>query len=264
MGTRCTNPACGAVTTDAGAAFCSRCGAPFVRMAAPTQVNPSLAPNPWQPPPQAPAPRRGVAKVVGVIALTVLAFAGGAVAVTVLQAPSRPARPRAQTPRAPQTPQPSPPPQPASNEASPPASATARPAVLRSFLSNVHYRSPRGVTLSRGDLDATDGRCARVSQALLTLEAPGRDQFISDRDPQRPDIEINVGNGSVGTYDVELSLDHGQPFIPVQRGLSGNQALDLDHLGYHIARFIRVSTRQSGGTVCVDSVVVNGRVTGAP
>lgn len=125
----------------------------------------------------------------------------------------------------------------------------------RAWLSSVHYRSPAGVDLHPGDLDVADGRCARMTGAMITLEAPRGEQFVSDGDPQHADLELRFGAPAGGAYDVELGVGHNR-FVPVRSGLVGDQALDLDSLGQRVGRFVRISTRRTGGTVCLDGVSV--------
>jgi len=130
------------------------------------------------------------------------------------------------------------------------------------WLSSVHYRSPRGVDLHPGDLDGVDGHCIRLTGAMLTIELPGGDQFVSDGNPQRSDLELRLGSPSPGAFDLEIGVGHNR-FVPVEGNLSGDQALDLDHLGVRVGRFVRISTRRTGGSVCVDAVSVSRAVPGA-
>jgi hypothetical protein len=260
----CSNPGCGAVSADDGAAFCSRCGAPVGPPFAATQFNPGYAPMaappPWSSVPPA-APRQSYAGViVAVVAITVVAGGGAAFALLRLSpAPIEPAPGSApgttaqQEQRVAPTPALQPAPTPPPNVPPPGAPSTS------GFLSSVHYHSPAGVDLHPGDLDAADGRCASLTGAMITLEFAGGDQFVSDGNPQGTDLQLSVGASGAGPYDVELGVGHGR-FVPVMNDLRGNQALDLDRLGVRVGRFVRISTRRTGATVCLDAVLVEHRV----
>jgi len=130
------------------------------------------------------------------------------------------------------------------------------------WLSSVHYRSPRGVDLHPGDLDGADGRCVRLTRAMLTLELPGGSQFVSDGNAQGSDLEVRVGSPDSGSFDLEIGVGHNR-FVPVGGDLSGNQLVDLDHLGVRLGRFVRISTRRTGASVCVDAVSVYRAVPGS-
>lgn len=257
MGKACPNQACGAYTPDDGAVFCSRCAVPFGHSIAATQVNPPMA-APWQPPP--PQTRGGSPWVIVTVALATIAVGGGVFAVVALRSPTNPAvsPPMASTPpsRLEQRAVPTAPVAPA-----PPPPVVAPPPVrsTSAWLSSVHFHSQVGVDLHPRDLDAADGHCARITGAIVTLEAPGGDQFVSDGTPQRADLEIHLGAPAGGTYDVELGVGHNR-FVPVRTGLTGDQSIDLDSLGQHVGRFVRISTQRSGSTVCLDGVLVGGLV----
>lgn len=260
MGKRCPNPACGAYTAEEGAAFCSRCATPLAYAPAPTQVNPALAPS-WAPSTRSASPpaRRGVGVGVAVGAALVVLAVGGGVLFVAQRPTSAPAAPQPAAPLTSSQPEQRAPPVPAAAP-TPVAVATPTPApAIPGWLSSVHYHSPAGVDLHPGDLDAADGRCARLTGAMITLEAPGGDQFVSDGDPQHADLELRLGAPAGGTYDVELGVGHNR-FVAVGSGLTGSQSIDLDRLGQRVARFVRISTRRTGSTVCLDSVLVARRV----
>lgn len=263
MGKPCPNPACGAFMTDDGAVFCSRCAAPLPSSSAGTQVNPALAPPPWQAAP--PPARGGSAAVIVAVAVATLAVGAGVFAVVARRSPSASVAPPPVTSitanrEEQRVPLPSPTAVPTPTD--PMATPTSVPPI-RAWLSSVHYRSPAGVELHPGDLDAADGRCARLTGAMITLEAPRGEQFVSDGDPQRADLELRFGAPVGGAYDVELGVGHNR-FVPVRRDLVGDQALDLDRLGQRVGRFVRITTRRTGGSVCLDGVSVVGSVPHAP
>lgn len=256
MGKNCPNPACGAFTADDRAAFCSRCATPLARAPFPTEVNPALA-TPWTRPP-AQATRRGSWPMLVAAALATSALAGGAFLVLARRPPSA-APPTPAVPGEPgQVEQRTLPPA-ATPPAAPPTLPVDPAPPSPAWLSSVHYHSPSGVDLHPGDLDAADGRCARLTGAMITLEAPGGDQFVSDGDPQRADLELRFGAPVGQAYDVELGVGHNR-FVPVGNGLTGDQSIDLDRVGGRVGRFVRISTRRTGGTVCLDGVMATRRV----
>ncbi len=261
MGKNCPNPACGAFTADDGAAFCSRCATPLARAPFPTEVNPALA-APWTSPPSQASHRVSWPMLVAA-ALAASTLAGGAFLALARRpppaappAPAVPGEPGQAEQRAlpPMVPASTPPAVPPAPPAAPAYPAAPSPA----WLSSVHYRSP-GVDLHAGDLDAADGRCVRLTGAMITLEVPGGDQFVSDGDPQRADLELRLGAPAGQTYDVELGVGHNR-FVPVGSGLTGDQSIDLDRAGGRVGRFVRVSTRRTGGTICLDGVMATRRV----
>jgi len=145
-----------------------------------------------------------------------------------------------------------------------PADASAPSLLTRpGWLSSVHYRSPQGVDFHPGDLDGIDGHCVRLTGAMLTIELPGGDQFVSDGNPQRSDLELHLASPGSGAFDLEIGVGHNR-FVPVEGNLSGDQRLDLDHLGVRVGRFVRISTRRTGGSVCVDAVSVSRAVPASP
>lgn len=261
MEKRCPNPTCGVVTSEESAAFCSRCATPLAYAPAPTQVNPALASS-WAPPRSVAPPARGrSARVAATATLVTLATGAGVFFVVARRSPSEPQVPTPAQSRAPGQPEQRTPPA-ATPVPVEPTVATPTPTPVPSaaaWLSSVHYRSPTGVDLHPGDLDAADGHCARLAGAMITIEAPGGDQFVSDGDPQRADLELRLGPPVGGAYDVELGVGHNR-FVVVGNGLSGNQTIDLDRLGERVGRFVRVSTRRTGGTICLDGVLVARRV----
>lgn len=261
MGKNCPNPACGAFTADDRAAFCSRCATPLARAPFPTEVNPVLA-APWTRPP-AQATRRGSWPMLVAAALAASALAGGAFLVLARRPPPTPTAPAVpgepgqaeQRTLPPVAPTSTPPPVPSS----PPMAPTDPAAPSPAWLSSVHYHSPSGVDLHPGDLDGADGRCVRLTGAMITLEVPGGDQFVSDGAPQRADLELRFGAPVGQGYDVELGVGHNR-FVPVGSGLTGDQSIDLDRVGGRVGRFVRISTRRTGGTVCLDGVMAIRRV----
>lgn len=279
----CPNPACRAVTGDDGAAFCARCGAPLSGQVPPTlmvpMVSPQWAPPMWQPPSaSAPRPARPdrTPLLIAVSALTAaLVVVGGVFTYSRPNATSRLAPAPAAAPAPSNLPEVSDreeqhhhgaptPVAPVAPPAAPPGEAPTPTLVTRpGWLSSVHYRSPRGVDLHPGDLDGVDGRCVRLTGAMMTLELPGGSQFVSDGDPQRSDLEVRVGSPGEGSFDLEIGVGHNR-FVPVVGDLTGNQTLDLDQLGVRVGRFVRISTRRTGATVCVDAVSVSRAVPGSP
>lgn len=266
MARACPNPACGAIATDDGAAFCARCGAPLSALLPRTVMVPSLSPQ-WVPPPER-SSRISSLLVVSILT-TALVVGGGVLAYFRLGASDHPVAATAASPpalagreehhdRVPA------PPVPTAAPLAPPADVPAPSLLTRpGWLSSVHYSSPRGVDLHPGDLDGVDGHCIRLTGAMLTIELPGGDQFVSDGDPQRSDLELHLGSPSSGAFELEIGVGHNR-FVPVVGNLSGDQALDLDHLGVRVGRFVRISTRRSGGSVCVDAVSVSRAVPAAP
>jgi hypothetical protein len=264
MAIACPNPACGTIATDDGAAFCARCGAPLTARLPQTMMVPSLAP-PWAPPP----PRSGrTSSLLVVSILTTTLVVGGGVVAYLLLGSSRPPVPASSTPALAGRVErhdgvPATPPMPAAAPVAAPADVTAPSLRTRpGWLSFVHYRSPQGVELHPGDLDGVDGHCVRLTGAMLTIELPGGDQFVSDGNPQRSDLELRLGSPSPGAFDLEIGVGHNR-FVPIEGNLSGDQALDLDHLGVRVGRFVRISTRRTGGSICVDAVSVSRDVPGA-
>lgn len=258
MARACPNPTCGTIATDDGAAFCARCGAPLTARLPQTMMVPSLAP-PWAPPPQR-SSRASSLLVVSILTAT-LVVGGGVVAYLLLGSSSPPvAVPAVSTPAG----------RVERHDGVPAAAPVAAPAdvgapSLRTrpgWLSFVHYHSPQGVDLHPGDLDGVDGHCVRLTGAMLTIELPGGDQFVTDGNPQRSDLEVRLGSPSPGAFDLEIGVGHNR-FVPIEGNLSGDQALDLDHLGVRVGRFVRISTRRTGGSVCVDAVSVSRDVPGA-
>jgi hypothetical protein len=266
MARACPNPACGTIASDDGAAFCARCGAPLSALLPRTMMVPSLAPQ-W-----APSPERGnrTSSLLVVSMLTAALVVGGGVVAYFFQGSSR--RPVAVPAMSPpalaggeehHVGVPAVPSVPAAAPVAPPADVSAPILLTRAgWLSSVHYRSPQGVDLHAGDLDGVDGHCVRLTGAMLTIELPGGDQFVSDGNPQRNDIELHLASPGSGAFDLDIGVGHNR-FVPVEGNLSGDQRLDLDHLGVRVGRFVRISTRRTGGSVCVDAVSVSRAVPGA-
>lgn len=266
MARACPNPACGTIATDDVAAFCARCGAPLSARLPQTLLVPSLAPQ-WVPPP---ARSSRTPALFAASALTAaLVVGGGVVAYLLLGSSDHPvggavASPPALAGREEHNDRvPAPPSLPAAAPVAPSADVAAPSLRTRpGWLSSVHYRSPQGVDLHPGDLDGVDGHCVRLTGAMLTIELPGGDQFVSDGSPQRSDLELHLGSPSPGAFDLEIGVGHNR-FVPVEGNLSGDQALDLDHLGVRVGRFVRISTRRTGASICVDAVSVSRAVPGA-
>lgn len=266
MARACPNPACGAIATDDGAAFCARCGAPLSARLPQTMLVPSLSPQ-WAPPPER-SSRTSSLLVVSILT-TALVVGGGVVAYFLLGSSSPPvAVPAVSTPALSGREEhhdgiPAAPPVPTAAPVAPPAEVAAPSLLTRpGWLSSVHYSSPQGVDLHPGDLDGVDGHCVRLTGAMLTIELPGGDQFVTDGNPQRSDLELHLGSPSSGAFDLEIGVGHNR-FVPVVGNLSGDQTLDLDHLGVRVGRFVRISTRRTGASVCVDAVSVSRAVPGA-
>lgn len=119
-------------------------------------------------------------------------------------------------------------------------------------ISIVHYQSSvENATAATG---AADGAFALVRGGVLTLQMPDGQQLVSDGTPAA-DVEVIVDPARAEAYRVEIGVGHNV-FVPVATGVRGSVTVDIDAVGVRIGRFVRISTRATGGTIGVDAVIV--------
>ncbi len=80
---------------------------------------------------------------------------------------------------------------------------------------------------------------------MLTLELPGGSQFVSDGHALGSDLEVRLGSPGSGSFDLEIGVGHNR-FVPVEGDLSGDQTIDLDHLGACISGCHTTGARGAG------------------
>lgn len=203
----------------------------------------------------APTPVRSNAVLLLVVAVAVVAAGAGAGAALYFRGgsrsdaralePSSPPPPPA--PLAPPLP-PVPPPPPL-----PPQEITApQPFAPNVGLALVHYRV--GVDAPGNAVGLPDQRFAVIRSGVLTLQMADGQQLVSDGTPAA-DVRIECDPATPGPYRVEIGVGHNV-FVPVADDVRGSAAVDLDHAGVRVGRFVRVSTRASGSALALDAVLV--------
>jgi|JI10StandDraft_1071094.scaffolds.fasta_scaffold289928_2 hypothetical protein len=206
----------------------------------------------------APTPARSNAVLLLVVAVAVVAAGAGAGAalyfrggsrsdVRALEPSSSLPPPAPLAPSLPPVPPVPPAPRPSPQEiAAPQASA---PNVGLAF---VHYRV--GVDAPGNALGQPDQRVAVIRAGVLTLQMADGHQLVSDGTPDA-DVRIECDTATPGPYRVEIGVGHNV-FVPVADDVRGSAAIDLDHAGVRVGRFVRVSTRASGSSLALDAVLV--------